>query len=130
LNERKEAAIQNIVLHVIGRIEFIFAQARGDRGQQQRGNGPVPGQPSGGNIWSSEPVDGPGSNRRKKRKLGDSDYDEGEEGPDSDPGEGPSNSKDREPAAYACPYFKYNPHRYKSWRNCPGPGWPDVHRVK
>jgi hypothetical protein len=131
LSVKKEAAIHDIVLHVMGRIKFIFAQARGERGQQQQRQDPVLGQPPSGNFRTLRHVNSPGLSRRKKRELGDGNYDEGEEGPDSDPGEGPSNPKDREPAAYyACPYFKYNPHKYKSWRNCPGPGWPDVHRVK
>lgn len=32
----------------------------------------------------------------------------------------------------ACPYFKHNPTRYSGshWRNCCGPGWKDVHRMK
>jgi hypothetical protein len=30
----------------------------------------------------------------------------------------------------ACPFFKYDPDKYKTERTCPGPGWDDVHRVK
>jgi len=30
----------------------------------------------------------------------------------------------------ACPFFKKNPHQYRHWRSCPGPGWPTVHRIK
>ncbi|KAK3984057.1 hypothetical protein QBC44DRAFT_226611, partial [Cladorrhinum sp. PSN332] len=29
-----------------------------------------------------------------------------------------------------CPYFKYNPGRYRMERNCRGPGWPSIHRAK
>ncbi|KAK5656835.1 hypothetical protein OQA88_4383 [Cercophora sp. LCS_1] len=131
LNERKEMVIQNIVLHVIGRIKIIFAQARGGREQQQKGNAPAPGQPSDGNTRNSRRVGGAGPTKRRKRKVGDSGASgEDEEGADPDPGKGPSDANDQDNAAYACPYFKYSPHKYKSWRTCPGPGWPDVHRVK
>jgi len=30
----------------------------------------------------------------------------------------------------ACPYFQHNPSKYSTQRGCPGPGWPNVHRVK
>ena len=30
----------------------------------------------------------------------------------------------------ACPFFKKDPRQYQSWRSCPGPGWPTVHRLK
>lgn len=31
---------------------------------------------------------------------------------------------------YACPYYKYNPGRFRNERTCCGPGWEDIHRVK
>ncbi|KAK4096042.1 hypothetical protein N658DRAFT_64785 [Parathielavia hyrcaniae] len=31
---------------------------------------------------------------------------------------------------FACPYFKRNPRKYRTWTSCPGPGWDEVHRVK
>ncbi|EXJ66951.1 uncharacterized protein A1O5_10146 [Cladophialophora psammophila CBS 110553] len=31
---------------------------------------------------------------------------------------------------YACPYFKYAPHRYTSQRACSTHGWPDMNRLK
>ncbi|KAH7155357.1 hypothetical protein B0J13DRAFT_223947 [Dactylonectria estremocensis] len=31
---------------------------------------------------------------------------------------------------FACPYYKYDPQRFKDHRTCIGPGWPSVHRVK
>jgi len=30
----------------------------------------------------------------------------------------------------ACPYYKYNPHRFSSERSCSGPGWPNMQRLK
>ncbi|KAI8965184.1 hypothetical protein F5Y11DRAFT_313199 [Daldinia sp. FL1419] len=39
-------------------------------------------------------------------------------------------SKKHQAEKFACPYFKYCPSKYKEWRTCPSPGWPDVHRVK
>lgn len=34
------------------------------------------------------------------------------------------------PHKLACPFFKRNPQRYRNARNCVGPGWDSVHRVK
>lgn len=31
---------------------------------------------------------------------------------------------------FACPFYKHEPHRFRSRRTCPGPGWPTVHRMK
>jgi carbonic anhydrase len=31
---------------------------------------------------------------------------------------------------FACPFFKRSPRKYRTWRNCIGPGWPSVRRVK
>jgi hypothetical protein len=31
---------------------------------------------------------------------------------------------------FACPFFQRNPKKYQKWVACPGPGWPEVHRVK
>jgi len=31
---------------------------------------------------------------------------------------------------FACPFFKRQPEKYKSYRSCPGPGWDTVHRLK
>lgn len=31
---------------------------------------------------------------------------------------------------YACPYYKFDQHRFKHERTCCGPGWADIHRVK
>ncbi|KAK1622375.1 hypothetical protein BDP81DRAFT_400342 [Colletotrichum phormii] len=35
-----------------------------------------------------------------------------------------------EGAKLACPFFKYNPRKYKTQRPCCGPGWDHVHRIK
>ncbi|KAH7411616.1 hypothetical protein DE146DRAFT_627672 [Phaeosphaeria sp. MPI-PUGE-AT-0046c] len=31
---------------------------------------------------------------------------------------------------FACPFYKHEPHRFRSRRTCPGPGWTTVHRMK
>jgi hypothetical protein len=31
---------------------------------------------------------------------------------------------------FACPFYKHKPHRYRTRRTCPGPGWTTVHRMK
>ncbi|KAI1428621.1 hypothetical protein F5Y12DRAFT_675602 [Xylaria sp. FL1777] len=75
----------------------------------------------------------------RKRKLGSTDNDEGHN--DDDDGDGDDEKPPRSGATdkkgkgkdivrFACPYFKYDPIKYQGWPSCPGPGWPDVHRVK
>lgn len=43
---------------------------------------------------------------------------------------GSSSTSSSSAARFACPYYKRNPRKYKSWRICCGPGWATVHRVK
>ncbi len=73
---------------------------------------------------------GPG--KRKRRQNGDSMDDYFSDGPGDTEREDASNRKGKaiELPKFACPYFKYNPAKYKSWGLCPGPGWSDIHRVK
>ena len=89
------------------------------------GNASYSSQPTAPTIEAKGAVTGP------KRKLPDREDDEDND----DQGSGRSKSKTRkgkeiEALKFACPFFKYNQAKYKSWRGCPGPGWPDVHRVK
>ena len=71
--------------------------------------------------------------KRSKRKRGD---DSDEDDVDGDQGGGHQDKKradkgkEVDRSMFACPYFQYNPVKYKDWRNCVGPGWPDVARLK
>ncbi|KAI1737003.1 hypothetical protein F4680DRAFT_236392 [Xylaria scruposa] len=73
--------------------------------------------------------------RAGKRTLSNADSDGGENDDDDTvrppyPGADDTKGKGKETMRFACPYFKYNPTKYRQWPICPGPGWPDVHRVK
>ncbi|KAI9693667.1 MAG: hypothetical protein M1822_002938 [Bathelium mastoideum] len=39
-------------------------------------------------------------------------------------------SKDSTIQRFACPYFKREPERYRTWRTCAGPGWNSISRLK
>ncbi|KAF5975905.1 Nicotinate-nucleotide diphosphorylase [Fusarium coicis] len=71
-------------------------------------------------------------NRKRKAAEGDDEGTDNEDegGKGQDPWSSGVAIKAHEDPKYACPYFKYNPAKYKDWRTCPGPGWNDVHRVK
>ncbi len=69
----------------------------------------------------------------KKRKKGDQHVEDNS--PDNDDyfeqgGFKQRNGMQAEQLGYACPYFKYNPTKYKAWRSCTGPGWPSINRLK
>ncbi|KAK4212716.1 hypothetical protein QBC37DRAFT_465181 [Rhypophila decipiens] len=73
----------------------------------------------------------PERHRNGKRKASDRQDDEDNEEDKAPPSKTRiDKGKAVESLKFACPYFKYNKTKYKSWRGCPGPGWPDVHRVK
>ena len=126
LDERKSRMIDNVVLYVTKRIKAMFIQARG--GAHMTSTPSSQGKVSSTSRTASSV---PGNNN--KRKIDDRDPRETEdEDEDTSNPRLPKDSAEskEENAGYACPYFKYNPAMYKSARNCPGPGWPNVHRVK
>lgn len=41
-----------------------------------------------------------------------------------------TNGSSERGAKFACPFYKHEPHRFRTRRTCPGPGWPTVHRMK
>ncbi|KZL70959.1 hypothetical protein CT0861_10882, partial [Colletotrichum tofieldiae] len=69
-----------------------------------------------------------------KRQLRGDDQDDNAEGDDG--GRRDRNKKraktdfhdDRK--RFACPFYKYDPERYKHHRSCFGPGWTELHRLK
>jgi len=74
-----------------------------------------------------------GGQKRQKREAEDDDHpDDNEDGEDGERGGNNKRSRRGSDAKlmFACPYYKRNPTRYASVRQCCGPGWYDVHRVK
>jgi hypothetical protein len=133
VSQNKRQTIHDIVRNVTPRTKSVFGQARdsGDSGPSSL----TQSSPSETPVNSSRTA-GPSlpNTTSSKRKLADrddtsSDHDDDDERHlinDKDA----KNNKDQNSGGYACPYFKHNPARYKGARNCPGPGWPNVHRVK
>lgn len=91
-------------------------QERGGSGASQNRNGPL------GQTFQSFKTLG-------KRPQDDEDDEWSRDGPgQKKPRKGLSETDGN--LRLACPYFKNNPHRYRTWRSCPAPGWTSVHRVK
>ncbi|KAI0897926.1 hypothetical protein F4806DRAFT_507681 [Annulohypoxylon nitens] len=93
------------------------------------------GEPSQSNSFQSAESGqhnrpGPSRKRRSSDRINDNDGEDDNDDQDSLRISPDSKGKDPQRRKFACPYFKYNPTKYQEWRNCPGPGWPDVHRVK
>jgi len=128
LDERKAKIVNEIVLFVTSKIKLGFALARnnGSEAPPSQGNGETSG------LSNSLPQAMPKiSTNSKKRKIADRDAENTDEEDDTSKKRGKKAVGVKEQdEAYACPYFKYNPAMYKSARNCPGPGWPNTHRVK
>ena len=87
--------------------------------------------PSGSASASEQP-----SSKGGKRKAGGQDRGMNDSGDDEDgiqerPTKVPRRDDDDSPIAkLACPYYKYNPRKYRHAKTCSGPGWQTVHRVK
>ncbi|KAI1085070.1 hypothetical protein F5B20DRAFT_520893 [Whalleya microplaca] len=132
VDEKKNQIIDEVVIAVTNwlRSRFLLAhQATGNTGEASQPQGAPPAQPE--QRQSSNNPDR--SKKRKLRERGGDDNMEDDTDDDQDPyhiGTSKAQGKRRELAKLACPYFKYNPAKYKEWRICPGPGWRDVHRVK
>ncbi|KAK1759753.1 hypothetical protein QBC47DRAFT_372993 [Echria macrotheca] len=137
LDERKERMLDEIIISVAKRIKLEFAIARGEQSASP--------YPSTSTEQSNTPdrrghsSQSPGDSRKKRKVsntggLDDEDDISNDEGADRGKrrtGKKPLDNDDSNPdSGFACPYFKYNPAMYKKAQNCPGPGWPSVHRVK
>ncbi|OTA53950.1 hypothetical protein K449DRAFT_203041 [Hypoxylon sp. EC38] len=128
IEETKCQIIDRVVLAVTDWLWLTFAATHQTSGHSQKATQSELAQ-SGQHKFSDQ------YNLAKKRKLADRGNDDGGEDDgddmrDSRPADRIDKGKRRELPKFACPYFKYNPAKYKEWRGCPGPGWPDVHRVK
>ncbi|CAM1504800.1 Fc.00g023910.m01.CDS01 [Cosmosporella sp. VM-42] len=71
----------------------------------------------------------------QKRQLHRDDQDDNDNDDDSGGRENRNNKRakivsEENRLKYACPYYKFDPERFKSHRTCCGPGWSEVHRVK
>ncbi|KXH31279.1 protein kinase [Colletotrichum salicis] len=71
------------------------------------------------------------TNNRKRRRSTSSENPEGAEGHLDSSSESQTNFHD-ESRAFACPYFKHNPEKYRrgKWKSCAGAGWEEFHRLK
>ena len=129
IDERKSRIVDGVVLHVANKIKAVFALARGVQSETS-----APSVPNESSKSSTGTTSTTGSDQRRAKKMrfadgnnGDTDDDDEDPAPPKEPEEA---KKDDQGLAYACPCFKYNPGMYRTARNCPGPGWPSVHRVK
>ncbi|KAH7118695.1 hypothetical protein B0J13DRAFT_613082 [Dactylonectria estremocensis] len=132
LDERKSQIVDSIVFNVTQWLRSKFDACGKNAGCNSRGASGTSEE-----LWDSHSKTKPsnsinpnnGKRKSTERDDGETDNDgedrhrEDQQGNDR-PIQGDENPK------YACPYFKYNPAKYKDWRICPGPGWTDVHRVK
>ncbi|KAI3326160.1 hypothetical protein HD806DRAFT_438400 [Xylariaceae sp. AK1471] len=132
IQDRKDQIIRKIVLMVTQWLQYQFIYAHKAANETTTGTFESGGAPSGTSKQLSQGQAKAAGKR--KRKLSESNDDEGEDDGDDNiippHVETANKGKAKETLRFACPYFKYNPTKYKEWPVCPGPGWPDVHRVK
>lgn len=132
-----DSLLERVAQHVTTQLRSRFPLAQ----HQTTAGGSVSNPPERKVLSpTGEPFE-PGQDRRvnepkrsgqpTKRKVEDRESDDDEDEGGQSPSKSRKNKgKDREGEQYACPYFKYNQTKYKSWKGCAGPGWPSVHRVK
>ncbi|KAH6949219.1 hypothetical protein DER45DRAFT_580864 [Fusarium avenaceum] len=132
IDERKRQIIDRIVFNVAQWMRSMFHSCRKNAGDNSAG---ASGRPSESQEFSSKDRTSrstkPSKQKRRLTKVDDDETDEDdEEEQKQNRQSGKKPSQDHENQKYACPYFKYNPTKYRDWRVCPGPGWADIHRVK
>lgn len=132
IDERKSQIVDSIVFNVTQWLRSNFDACRkhaGFNASAASGTSEV----HWGSHSKTKPSNSikPNNGKRKSTERDDCETDDDDE--DRHREDGQSNDRSiqgNEKPKYACPYFKYNPAKYKDWRICPGPGWTDVHRVK
>lgn len=132
IDERKRQIIDSIVFNVAQWMRSMFDSCRKNAGGNSAGTSGRSGelQESSSKDKTSNPTH-PSNQKRRLTEIdnGETD-DDNEEEHKQDRQSGKRSSQNQENRKYACPYFKYNPTKYRDWRVCPGPGWADIHRVK
>ncbi|KAF4450194.1 hypothetical protein F53441_6628 [Fusarium austroafricanum] len=132
IGERKKQIVNSIVSNVTQWLRSMFDSCRKNAGGNSAGGSGTPDESRGSsNKAKSTNLIKPSNQKRKLTQMdnGETD-DDNEEGRREGGQSGKRPIQNHENRKYACPYFKYNPTKYKDWRVCPGPGWTDVHRVK
>ncbi|KAK4161551.1 hypothetical protein QBC43DRAFT_95670 [Cladorrhinum sp. PSN259] len=130
LEQKKGDILRRVTLHVSNLIRTIFIQVRGAQHSvtASETQAQLSSQKDSTSSRSNESYRSTKRRRlSEKDNFGSDDEDDGRRQPESIQ---TPNDEESDPKMFACPYFKYNPGRYKTERNCPGPGWPSVHRVK
>ncbi|KAH8901149.1 TPR-like protein [Thozetella sp. PMI_491] len=127
IEERKSRIINNVVMYATEKLRLWFSLRQHTAQNTNSDTSDTQGSSRSLATGSSGSLP-----RAKKRKIGDNgnnigddDFSDAEQD-DTSSGKG----KEIEQLKLACPYFKYNPAKYKTWGHCPGPGWSDIHRVK
>lgn len=72
----------------------------------------------------------PNSRKRKRQQLPGGDESENDTSEENEQGTGGWVQRNDNASKFACPFFKHDRKKYRGERNCCGPGWPTVHRVK
>lgn len=132
LRQRNQATIERLIESVTRLVQARVPNADGSSLGQSEGLGDHSGSSSNPQsfLWTGLNQKGHGgiSKKRKTEETPEESESDGE-GQD-DPGVPSRKGKEKAIPKFACPYFKYDKSRYRDWRNCCGPGWPTVHRVK
>ncbi|KAI0528117.1 hypothetical protein F5B22DRAFT_21662 [Xylaria bambusicola] len=132
IETRKKEAIGKIISTITRRLQFEFIKAHRIARQTAAGSSEGGDAPSG-TLYLPSAHQAQSTRKRNRDDRSDVD-DENEENDKKKPrrsrGNDKGKGKEMENLRFACPYFKYNPTKYRGWPICPGPGWLDVHRVK
>lgn len=135
LETRKRQIVDRVISHTVKwlRIKLFLAKRAAGLADNNSDQG-------GGSLRQTSTGKESGKSRENKKRDHESSSESGgESGKEADDGDkSHQNEKEGKGKAaqsrmipkLACPYYKYDPDTYKSWRTCPGPGWDDVHRVK
>ncbi|KAF5671695.1 Nicotinate-nucleotide diphosphorylase [Fusarium heterosporum] len=132
IEERKRQIVDSIVFNVTKRLLRMFDSYR----ERARGDSSGPSGTPDESLRSSSKATSSGGIGLggQKRNLTETEDDGADDDDDDRYREGRQSGKkpiqNRDSRKYACPYFKYNPTKYKDWRICPGPGWADIPRLK
>ncbi|KAF4440824.1 Nicotinate-nucleotide diphosphorylase [Fusarium acutatum] len=132
ISNRKNQIIDSIVLTVMQWLRLKLDVWRKNAGGSSNSASGISKALSGSHLRTGlSDSNNCGNKKRKAAERDDPETDnDGEGGKREDPRSHGMSIQRHEDPKYACPYFKYNPAKYKDWRTCPGPGWSDVHRVK
>lgn len=136
LRHRKRRIVESLMDTIVECIEKKLDTLEEDREGTGTGTGFSHSRSSSGGFGSGNSMRPQAAGQKRQHRRDDGDEDNSNDDGDDDGSRKNHYKKktkkicDDTRPKFACPFYKFDPQKFKGHRTCLGPGWTEVHRVK